>query len=111
MIRCTWQGQIERLDEDHARWVELLDLVSDRVEQGEMRLAAQQERLPMAEDAYASAQEEINEQRAGLAQANQQLQVELTHRSHAQRSLQIIAGRRDRLAQEREALPVPDHTV
>ena len=105
-----WQGQIERLDEDHARWVELLDLVNDRVEQGEMRLAAQQERLPMAEDAYASAQEEINEQRAGLAQANQQLQVELTHRSHAQRSLQIIAGRRDRLAQEREALPVPDHT-
>ncbi len=105
-----WEGQIERLDEEHARWVELLDFANDRVEQGEMRLAAQQERLPLAEDAHASVQEELGEKRAELAQADQQLQVELTHRSHAQRSLQIIAGRRDRLVQEREALPVPDHS-
>jgi single-stranded DNA-specific DHH superfamily exonuclease len=32
-----------------------------------------------------------------------------TNRGHAQRSCRSFAGRRDRLNQEREALPVPDH--
>ena len=104
-----WQGQVEKLDADHERWLELSVLADERVEQGEMRLAAQQERLPLAEEAHANAQEEVNRQRAALAQADQRLQVEITNRGHAQRSLQIIAGRRDRLNQEREALPVPDH--
>ena len=103
-----WQGQIEKLDDDQARWRELQLLADDRVEQGEMRLAAQQERLPIAEDAHAEAQDAVNQQRAELAKADQRLQVELANRGHAQRSLQIIATRRERLAQEREALPVPD---
>jgi len=63
----------------------------------------------MVEEAHAGAQEEVNQQRSAVAQADQRLQVEITNRGHAQRSLQIIAGRRDRLNQEREALPVPDH--
>ena len=104
-----WQGQVEKLESDHERWVELLRMADDRVEQGELRLAAQQERLPLAEEAHADAQDDVNQQRAAVAQADQRLQVEMANRGHAQRSLQIIAGRRDRLAQEREALPVPDH--
>lgn len=107
--KAHWLEQVEMLNADHERWLELLALADDRVEQGEMRLAAQQERLPLAEDAHADAQSAVNEQRAELARADQRLQVELANRGHAQRSLQIIAGRRDRLAQEREALPVPDH--
>ncbi|WP_263771458.1 chromosome segregation protein SMC [Propionivibrio soli] len=103
-----WLGQVERLEADHVRWTDLSALADERVEQGEMRLAAQQERLPMAEEAHAQAQEEVNGQRSILAQAEQRLQVEQTNRAHAQRSLQIIAGRRDRLMQERDALPVPD---
>ena len=106
--KLHWQGQLEKLEADHARWCELATLADERVEQGEMRLAAQQERLPLAEDAHAEVQEEVNQQRAGLAQADQRLQVELANLGHAQRSLQIIAGRRERLEQEREALPVPD---
>ncbi len=105
-----WQGQVGKLDADHQRWLELSALSDDRVEQGEMRLAAQQERLPLAEDAHANAQEDVSRQRADLARADQRLQVEIANRGHAQRSLQIIAGRRDRLAQERGALPVPDST-
>ena len=104
-----WQAQVEKLESEHERWVELSALADERVEQGEMRLAAQQERLPLAEEAHADAQEEVNQRRGSLAQADQRLQVESANRGHAQRSLQIIAGRRDRLAQEREALPVPDH--
>ena len=106
--RVHWQGQIEKLESEHERWLELSVLADERVEQGEMRLAAQQERLPLAEDAHAEAQDEVNRQRNDLAQADKRLQVEIANRGHAQRSLQIIAGRRERLQQEREALPVPD---
>ncbi|MFB0937072.1 MAG: chromosome segregation protein SMC [Propionivibrio sp.] len=106
--RVHWQGQIEKLESEYERWQELSVLADERVEQGEMRLAAQQERLPLAEDAHAVAQEEVNRQRNDLAQADKRLQVEIANRGHAQRSLQIIAGRRERLQQEREALPVPD---
>ncbi len=103
-----WQEQIAKFAADHERWLELSVLADERVEQGEMRLAAQQERLPVAEEAHAAAQEEVNRQRGDLAQADKHLQVEIANRGHAQRSLQIIAGRRERLQQEREALPVPD---
>lgn len=106
--RGHWQEQVEKLAGERIRWQELLELADVRVEQGEMRLEAQQERLPLAEDAYAQAQEEVNRQRAEIVRAEQQLQIEQANLGHAQRSLQIIAGRRERLAQEREALPVPD---
>ncbi|MEI7613411.1 MAG: chromosome segregation protein SMC [Betaproteobacteria bacterium] len=106
--RIQWQDDVAKLDMDHERWLELLAVSDDRVEQGEMRLEAQQERLPLAEAAYAQAQEDVNQQRSVVAQADQRLQVELANRGHSQRSLQIIAGRRDRLNQEREALPEPD---
>ena len=103
-----WQSQLQQLEADHARWLELSALSDERVEQGEMRLAERQERLPLAEEAHASTQDEVNRQRTAMAQADQRLQLEQAHRGHAQRSLQILAGRRDRLAQERQALPVPD---
>ncbi len=103
-----WQGQLEKLEADRERWQELALLADDRVEQGELRVAAQQERLPLVEEAYANAQDEVNRQRAVLTQHEQRLQVEITNRGHAQRSLQILAARRDRLMQEREALPEPD---
>ena len=103
-----WRGQIERLEADRLRWHDLAALADDRVEQGEMRLAAQEERLPLAEDGHACAQEAVTQQRAALARADQRLQVELANRGHAQRSLQILAARRDRLMQERQSLPVPD---
>ncbi|MEO8410585.1 MAG: chromosome segregation protein SMC, partial [Propionivibrio sp.] len=97
-----------RLDADHARWRDLQTLGDDRVEHGELRLAAQQERLPQAEEVHAQAQDAVNVQRAALAQADQRLQVEQANRGHAQRALQIVAGRRERLTQERKALPQPD---
>ncbi len=106
--RLQWQADVEKLEADRARWTELSDLADVRVEQGEMRLVAQQERLPLTEEAHAATQEAVSRQRAVMAQAEQRLQLELSNRGHAQRSLQIIAGRRERLNQERTALPVPD---
>ena len=87
--------RIRALLDPGSPFLELSALADERVEQGEMRLAAQQERLPLVEEAHADAQEEVNGQRSALAQADQRLQVEITNRGHAQRSLQILAGRRD----------------
>jgi chromosome segregation protein len=103
-----WQSQLQQLEADHARWLALSALGDERVEQGEMRLAERRKGLPLAEEAQASAQNEVNRQCTAMAQADQCLQIEQAHRGHAQRSLQILAGRRERVAQERQALPVPD---
>ena len=109
--KVHWQGEVEKLESEHTRWLDLSTLSDERVEQGEMQLQAQQERLPQAENAHASARTIVDGHRADMVQAEQRLQLEQSNRGHAQRSLQIIAGRRDRLAQERDALPVPDHSA
>jgi hypothetical protein len=64
--------------------------------------------LPLAEERHAAALEAVNQQRMAMAQAEQRLHVEQANRSHAQRSLQIIASRRERLTLERQAMPAPD---
>ncbi|MDR1934861.1 MAG: chromosome segregation protein SMC [Candidatus Accumulibacter sp.] len=103
-----WQAQVKQYAADDERWQALLALADERAAQGEALLAERREGLPLAEEAHAAAQDGFNRQRDALAQAGQRRQVEITHREHAQRSLQILASRRDRLRQEREALPVPD---
>ncbi|MBK7422707.1 MAG: chromosome segregation protein SMC [Propionivibrio sp.] len=103
-----WQSQLQQLEAEHARWLALSALSDERVEQGQIRLAERQEGLPVAEEAHARARDEVNRHLSAMAQADQRLQLEQANRGHAQRSLQILAGRRDRLAQERQALPVPD---
>ncbi|MCB1943765.1 MAG: chromosome segregation protein SMC, partial [Candidatus Accumulibacter sp.] len=106
--RRHWQAQAGQLATDDQRWQELLARADERVEQGQLLLDARQEHLPLAEERHAAAREAVNLQRAEIAQAEQRLHVEQANRGHAQRSLQIIASRRERLALEREALPVPD---
>ncbi|MDR2450835.1 MAG: chromosome segregation protein SMC [Candidatus Accumulibacter sp.] len=106
--REYWQAEVEKLESEQEHLRELLTLAGERVEQEEMRLAARRESLPLAEEAHVAAQEEADRRRDDLAQADQRRQVEFANREHAQRSLQILAGRRERLRQEREALPAPD---
>ncbi|EXI78278.1 MAG: Chromosome partition protein Smc [Candidatus Accumulibacter appositus] len=106
--RRNWQEQAEKLAGEEQRWQDLRVLADERVEQGQLRLEAQQERLPLAEDGHAAARQEASRQRAGIVQAEQRLHVEQANRGHAQRSLQGVASRRERLALERQALPRPD---
>jgi chromosome segregation protein len=90
------------------RWQGLLVLGRGARRTGPVRLEAQQERLPLAEDRHGAALEAVNQQRMAMAQAEQRLHVEQANRSHAQRSLQIAASRRERLTLERQAMPAPD---
>ncbi|WP_291994130.1 chromosome segregation protein SMC [Candidatus Accumulibacter sp. ACC003] len=106
--RQSWQTQAGKLAADELSWQELLTAADGRVEEGQLRLEASHERLPLAEERHAAALEAVNAQRAAIAQAEQRLHVEQANRGHAQRSLQIIASRRERLVGERAALPAPD---
>ena len=106
--RAHWQEQAVRLASDDERWQGLSALADERVEQGLWRREACLERLPLAEERHAAALAAVNRQRGEIAQVEQRLHVEQANRGHAQRSLQIVSSRRDRLAVERQALPVPD---
>ncbi|MDS4014944.1 MAG: chromosome segregation protein SMC [Candidatus Accumulibacter sp.] len=103
-----WQAESERLARDDERWQALLGLADARVEQGRLLLDSCHERLPLAEERHAARLAEVSRQRADLAQVERAMHVELANRGHAERSLQIIAGRREKLAAERAALPPPD---
>ncbi|WP_300327943.1 chromosome segregation protein SMC [Accumulibacter sp.] len=105
-----WQAESERLAHDDERWQNLLGLAEARVDQGRLVLDSCQERLPLAEERQAARLAEVSRQRADLAQVERALHVELANRGHAERSLQIIAARRDKLAAERAALPPPDES-
>jgi chromosome segregation protein len=106
--RQNWQQQAEKLAGEERRWQDLLALADERVEHGQLRLEAQQERSPLAEDSHAAARQDASRQRAEIVQAEQRLHVEQANRGHAQRSLQSVAGRRERLLLERQALPHAD---
>ncbi|MCB1931258.1 MAG: chromosome segregation protein SMC [Candidatus Accumulibacter sp.] len=102
-----WQAQAEKLVSDERRWQDLLALADDRVERGRLCLDEQQERLPLVEESNAAARDEASRRRVEIVQAEQRLHIEQANRGHAQRALQAIASRRERLALERQALPVP----
>ncbi len=103
-----WQAQQEKADGDERRWRELSGLADERTEQAEMKLEAQQERLPLVEEAHVAAQEAVNAQRTAVAEAEQKLRVEEAHKANAERTLFNIGSRRERLEQEAAALIKPD---
>ena len=109
--RTHWQGQAAKLAGDAEHWQGRLADADEGVEEGQLRLDARREGLPLAEEQHAAALDGLNRQRAGMAQVEQRLHVEEANRGHAQRSLQIVASRRQRLALERQAMPVPDAGV
>ncbi|MDR3323489.1 MAG: chromosome segregation protein SMC [Zoogloeaceae bacterium] len=95
-----WTAQAEKLASDRERWEALQELANRRLEEAEAKNEAQAGREPQAEEAHRAAQVEMERTRREIAQTEQRLQVELTHRAHAQRSLQALAQRRDKLRQE-----------
>jgi chromosome segregation protein len=53
--RAHWQAQAGKLATDDERWQGLLLVADEQVEQGQLRLEARQERLPLAEEKHAAA--------------------------------------------------------
>ena len=103
-----WSEAAEKLALDRQRWEDLREATQIRVEQAEERLNQQMEIAPQVEETHAQAEEELNRLRARTATGEQRLEVEQTNKAHAQRALQSIIQRRERLREEITLLVEPD---
>ena len=103
-----WQEAAEKLAEDRQRWEEQLEISKERVEEAQMTLEAQMDLAPQVEETHSQAVEELNRLRTRTANGEQKLEVEITNKAHAQRALQAIAQRRERLREEAAGLHAPD---
>lgn len=95
-----WTATAEKLAEDRLKWEETQQIARLRVEEAEERLHQQMNIAPQVEEDHAQAQEELLRLRTRASTGEQKLEVELTNKSHAQRALQAIAQRRERLREE-----------
>ena len=95
-----WSETAEKLAEDRLKWEETQEITRLRVEEAEERLHQQMNIAPQVEEDHAQAQEELQRLRTRTTNGEQKLEVELTNKSHAQRALQAIIQRRERLREE-----------
>ena len=95
-----WGQTAEKLAEDRLKWEETQEITRLRVEEAEERLHQQMNIAPQVEEDHAQAQEELQRLKTRTINGEQKLEVELTNKAHAQRSLQAIVQRRERLREE-----------
>ncbi|UCV06612.1 chromosome segregation protein SMC [Dechloromonas denitrificans] len=105
---AQWTETAERLAGDRLKWEELQEITRLRVDEAEERLHQQMDIAPQIEESHAQAQEELQRLRARTTNGEQRLEVELTNKAHAQRSLQAITQRRERLREEGGGQDAPD---
>jgi chromosome segregation protein len=104
----AWKQQAEQNAADTSQWQGEAERAAASVEETAMQSAERAERLPDVELAARTAQEQLTQVRGEVAQAEQQLQVEGVHQGNAQRALETLAQRKERLLQEKNALNRPD---
>jgi chromosome segregation protein len=105
---AQWTTTAEKLAEDRLRWEETEEITRLKVEEAEERLHAQMNLAPQVEEDHAQALDELQRMKTRTTNGEQRLEVELTHKSHAQRALQAIAQRRERLREESGGQDAPD---
>ncbi|MFH1659532.1 MAG: chromosome segregation protein SMC [Pseudomonadota bacterium] len=103
-----WSETAEKLSEDRLKWEEAQEITKLRVEEAEARLHEQMNIAPQVEEDHAQAQEELQRLKARSTNGEQKLEVELTNKAHAQRALQAITLRRERLREETGGNDAPD---
>ena len=100
--------QLAALREAQQLWGNRLNEAAGRVAETQRVLAEQSARLPEAEAALRAAQSRLAEHRENMAQEESGIQVEETHVAHANRVLQGLQAREQRLLDERNELVTPD---
>jgi chromosome segregation protein len=99
------QAQLERTLADLR---EQLQGVGELAETRRAALEAVRVEQPAAEQAYREARAEAERTQAALAEVRRRLEVEATQRGHSEKVIQQLDLRVNRLAEERDALVVPD---
>lgn len=102
----TTQGAQNSADIEH--WKGEAAAAAEKSEETSMIAAERAERLPEVETAARNAQERLTSVRGEVARTEQQLQIEGAHQSNAQRALENLAMRRERLSAEQKGLNRPD---
>jgi len=102
------EEQVGNSAESLDRWREELKRASLSLEVGKEKVAAENEKLPQTESAFRLCQEKLSEIQRSLLLAEQTEQLEESHCTHAEKALQQLESRRERLLEEQEALPRPD---
>lgn len=105
------ESQHQHSLESRESWQAKLAEATGQLEQLMVRVAAEAERLPLAENTFRDAQERVRELRDQLAFAEREIQVQSTRQEHAEKLLQQLDARAQRLKIERGALVVPDDDV
>ncbi|MEK7842987.1 MAG: chromosome segregation protein SMC, partial [Pseudomonadota bacterium] len=100
--------QVESAADSLNRWHSELARAQLTHEAGKQKTATENEKLPLAESVFRSCQEKLGEMQRGLLLVEQTGQLEESHRTHAEKTLQQLESRRERLLEEQGALPQPD---
>ncbi len=103
-----YEEQMESSTESLDQWRRELEKASLNFEGSKEKTAAENERLPQTETAFRLCQEKLREVQRSLLLTDQARQLEESHRTHAEKSLQQLESRREKLLEEKEALPQPD---
>ncbi len=103
-----WQQQAGKLQGALALWQGRQGGAGQRLEQARARVAEETAKLPEADQAFRAVQARLAEERAALARTEQALRIEQTHISHADKTLQGLTLREERLIAEHEGLAKPD---
>jgi len=103
-----WGETAEKLAVDRQKWEETQEITKLRVEEAEARLHEQMNIAPQVEEDHAQAQEELQRLKTRSTNGEQKLEVDLTNKAHAQRALQAITLRRERLREETGGSDAPD---
>ncbi len=106
--RDQWQRQGSQYEEELAEAGLMLEEQAARVEQAQMIAQQQNEALPALEQAWREAQLKSTESRSRIMQSQQQIELESAHQRNASNILSNLAVRRERLAQEKGGMSMPD---
>ena len=104
----SWREQRSQLTQALHMWAARSGGAKQRVADAQASLAAENARLPEAEQAYRTAQEQQNESRSRVQQAESRLLLEQQSIAHLEGSLKSLAQRRERLDAELQSLAEPD---
>jgi len=103
-----WQQQASELSAALTMWQERHGDAGRRLQQAQAQVAAESTKLPEADQAFRATQSGLAAERAALAQTEQALKIEQTHIDHADRTLQGLVLRQERLLAEHAGLARPD---
>jgi chromosome segregation protein len=107
--RDQWQRQGQQQQEELAEAEINLEEHAMRVEQARQAANDQHDRIPSFEQSWRDAQLKTTESRAKIMQAQQQIELESAHQRNASNILANLAVRRERLAQEKGGMVMPDN--